>query len=98
MSTTDRIVEEAERLLDSAAHRLTTPDDGECLACYLVRALDVLGCDGGLRQVRRWQRAQSASTRGLTARVRAEGAFCDCEVLTEVLGVGPDDDCGGGFR
>lgn len=98
MSTTDRIVEEAERLIDSAAHRLTVPEDRECLACYLVHALDVFGCDGELRLTRRWQRAQSASTRGLTAHLHAEGGFCDCEVLVNVLGVGPDDECGAGFR
>lgn len=90
--TMTSIVTEAERYVARTARRLTAPHNRECLACYLCRTLPQLGCDGQLRLIHRWQRAQRQSTRGLTHYLRSYGGFCDCEVVLNVFGVDPAGD------
>lgn len=63
---------------------LPVPRVGECLACFLHRVLARQPCDMKLTQTRRWQsmqRRSGARTAGLTAHLKRNAAFCDCEVL-----------------
>jgi hypothetical protein len=87
---------------DAAAAATTTdelpvPRDGECVLCYVDRALDALGCDTTLRWVTRWRELRAPGVRGLERRLEARGGFCDCEVflngwsLREDLQI-PDED------
>lgn len=70
---------------------LTIPQAGECLPCFLRRAVNRRGCGGRLSLTSEWQWAQrrrGIRTGGLTAYLKRHGGYCDCEVLTNVY---PDD-------
>lgn len=64
-----------------------TPHPGECLVCFLERMLQRFGCDGSLRWTIRWRRANAPRMRGLENTLRAQGGYCDCEVVTNVFAV-----------
>jgi hypothetical protein len=58
---------------------------GECLHCYLDRMVDRFGCDGGSRFTDRWRRSQTPPRTELVRWLQANGGFCDCEVIFNVL-------------
>lgn len=60
------------------------PRQGECLCCFLFRALDEHGCDETLRWSRIWRDQVAPSRTGLEQHLRSRGGFCDCEVLMNV--------------
>lgn len=71
-------------LLDSAAP--AGPQGGECLPCFLRRVIDDRGCEGLCltHEWQRFQRRRGVRTSGLTAYLKRNGGFCDCEVLMNV--------------
>src|SRR3954451_23762716 len=72
---------DAERHVAAVAADLTTPDDGECVLCFVRAMLGVFGCDGTLRWVRRWRDLVRPGASGLERRMGARGGYCDCEVF-----------------
>lgn len=81
----------AAQSADALAH-LPGPRGDECLACFLRRALERQPCTGRLSLTHDWQWAQrrrGLRTGGLTAYLKRNGGYCDCEVL---LNVYPDDE------
>lgn len=67
------------------------PDDGldpgsnECLRCYLMRMLDLSGCDGTHRWTERWRDARAPRASGLIRKLAHRGGICcDCEVIFNV--------------
>jgi hypothetical protein len=65
----------------AATDALPVPRDGECVLCFVDRALDALGCDTTLRWATRWRQLRAPGVRGLERRLEARGGFCDCEVF-----------------
>jgi hypothetical protein len=57
------------------------PQEGECVLCFVARAVDDLGCDGSLRWSRRFRDLRVPSATGLEHRLAAVGGSCDCEVF-----------------
>lgn len=57
---------------------------GECLTCYLQRALRDFGCDNTLRWAKRWRDAEVPGASRLEHQLEEAGGFCDCEVLLNV--------------
>jgi len=72
---------DAERHVAAVATELTTPDDGECVLCFVRAMLDRFGCDGTLRWVRRWRELVRPRASGVERRMGARGGYCDCEVV-----------------
>ena len=60
---------------------LPSPNDGECVLCYIARMLQSHGCDTTLRWTRRWRDARLPRATGLERRFEARGGYCDCEVV-----------------
>ena len=56
----------------------------ECLACYVWRMLDELGCNATLRWSRRWRDARAPRATALERRLSKAGGFCDCELFLNV--------------
>lgn len=71
----------AERLLREAAEAITTPEQGECLHCFVARLLDAFGCDGELRLARRYRDLRAPRAVALERRLAAVGGTCDCEIF-----------------
>ncbi len=78
--TTDGVTE-IERWLRQRSAEMTTPDEGECLLCFIHRQLDELGCDNTLRFARRYRDLQVPRATALERRLGQVGGFCDCEVF-----------------
>lgn len=64
------------------------PGPRECLPCYVRRMLDRDGCLQDFRWVLRWQAEHQPE---LVDWLRREGAWCDCEVLSNVYPEQGDD-------
>ena len=63
------------------------PDPGqdECLRCYLMRMVNLAGCDGTHRWTVRWRDARAPRATGLLRKLERRGGICcDCEVLFNV--------------
>jgi hypothetical protein len=60
----------------------TAVRDHECLPCYIDRMIRASGCDNHLRWAGEWGRANRLP--GLLRWLRANGGYCDCEVLFNV--------------
>lgn len=88
--TTD-VVLEAETVLRLAADRLTTPQPGQCLACFVAAALEQYGCDGTLRFSLRYRDVTAPRAVALVSRLDRVGAFCDCELFLNGYEL-PDED------
>jgi Protein of unknown function (DUF2695) len=69
----------------AATEARTTPRDRECITCYLQRMLAQFGCDGQLRWALHWRDRNAPKTQGMRRRLMDRGAFCDCEVLSNVF-------------
>lgn len=94
-------VQQAERVIRRLLVSAFGPRERECLPCYLQRVVAEYGCNGTLEWTHRWQehqRARRIRTGGLTARLKSQGGFCDCEVLMNVYDLdpagGPSRGCG----
>ena len=61
-----------------------TPLPIECLACYVSRMLEELGCNATLRWARRWRDARAPRATALERRLATRGGFCDCELFLNV--------------
>lgn len=83
------IVDEAERELRELSRRLTTPADGECLLCFVHRALE-LGCDNTLRWATRFRDLRAPRATGLEGRLGRVGGFCDCEIFLNGYELAPE--------
>ena len=53
----------------------------ECLACFLDRALEEVGCDNTLRLAARYRDDHAPHDDGLEGWLSEHGGYCDCEVL-----------------
>ena len=82
-------VEEAEAIVLDLTRRLTTPGDGECLYCYVVRMLDHHGCDNTLRWAGAFRDCRAPRATGLEARLGQLGGFCDCEIFLNGVALAP---------
>jgi hypothetical protein len=77
----DAAVEQAEAVIIDLSRRLTTPHEGECLYCYVVRMLDEHGCDTTVRWARRFRDVLAPRATRLEHRLGGMGGFCDCEIF-----------------
>jgi hypothetical protein len=61
------------------------PSQHECLRCYLMRMVNLAGCDGTHRWTVRWRDARAPRATGLLRKLERRGGICcDCEVLFNV--------------
>lgn len=81
MTTTPKIISEAEDLVRQLATDLTRVRESECLCCYVARQLDEFGCDGTLRHALRFRDALAPRASALEKRLGRVGGYCDCEVF-----------------
>ena len=81
MTTTPKIIDEAEALVRGLATELTRVREGECLCCYVARQLDEYPCDGTLRHALRYRDAVAPRASALEKRLGRVGGYCDCEVF-----------------
>lgn len=65
------------------------PCSGECLACFLERAVTAFGCQGDLRLAARYRDLAAPRSTALESRLSAAGGYCDCEVLMNVFEPAP---------
>jgi Protein of unknown function (DUF2695) len=67
------------------ASAIPGPGENECLRCYLMRTLTLLGCDGTHRWTLRWRDTRAPRATGLLKELaRSGGICCDCEVVFNV--------------
>jgi hypothetical protein len=78
---TDALVLEIEEFLRRRAGELTAPREGECLLCFVARALTDFGCDNTLRWAGRYRNLRAPRATALEERLSTVGGFCDCEVF-----------------
>jgi hypothetical protein len=60
------------------------PASGECLACFVRRAIEPRGCTGTLVWAEQWKRVCSPRASALIGRLERLGAACDCGVVATV--------------
>lgn len=56
---------------------------GECVLCFLARAVGERGCDGSLRWVARFRETAAPDATGLEQRLARRGEPCDGRVLAD---------------
>ena len=78
---TDAIIVDLEEHLRRRARELVDPRDGECLLCFVARALHELGCDNTLRWATRYRDLRAPRATALEDRLAQVGGFCDCEIF-----------------
>jgi hypothetical protein len=81
MSSTHTIADEAESFLRRRQAEITTPGEGECLCCYVMRQLDEFGCDNRLRHALHYRDVLAPRATGLAASLSRMGGYCDCELF-----------------
>ena len=82
MSSTPRIIDEAERYVRQLATDLTRPNPGECLCCFVARQLGEFSCDGSHRHALAFRDAVAPRATALRERLARVGACCcDCELF-----------------
>lgn len=79
------IADEAESYLHGLLEEWAVPQPGECIACYLDRAIEGSGCDGDLRFAERYRDLVAPRATALLARLESAGGYCDCEVLVNAM-------------
>lgn len=67
--------------LRAKSAELVDPQEGECLLCFVARAVHELGCDCTLRWAQRFRDLRVPTATGLERRLGAVGGFCDCELF-----------------
>ena len=77
----DDVITTLENELREVSSALVDPREGECLVCFVARAVDELGCDSTLRWALRFRDLRVPEATGLERRLGEVGGFCDCEVL-----------------
>ncbi len=60
---------------------LLDPQEGECVLCFVHRAVTELGCDDTLRWSDRFRTVRVPAATALTRRMESAGWACDCEVV-----------------
>ncbi len=79
------IADEAEAYVRGLLSEWLDPDPGECLACYLDRALERHRCAGDLALAEHYRDVAAPRATALVERLESMGGFCDCEVLCNAL-------------
>lgn len=79
------ITDEAEAYLRGLLDERPPPHPGECLACYLHRALEHGGCGGDLALAGHYRDAVAPRAAALERRLGRSGGYCDCEVLANAM-------------
>jgi len=79
------IDQEAEQLVRAATDQLMQPHPGECLACFVARMLDTIGCDTSLRFACHYRDRVAPRSTALERRLGDLGGFCDCEIFLSGL-------------
>lgn len=79
------ISDEAEAYVRSLLDDWLVPHPGECVACFLDRALERSSCDGDLRFAELYRDLAAPRATALLPRLRAAGGHCDCEVLSNAM-------------
>lgn len=64
-------------------HRLLDPQVGECVLCYVHRAVTELGCDTTLRWTTRFRELRVPEATALQRRMSDVGGPCDCRIFLE---------------
>ncbi|GAB3715198.1 DUF2695 domain-containing protein [Mariniluteicoccus flavus] len=85
--TTGQWIDDLERELWVKAQRMTLPRERECFACYTARMLGEFGCNHELRWALRYRDTRAPRATALERRLSSRGAFCDCEVFLNDIGV-----------
>ena len=67
--------------MDDPTGPVPDPQEGECLVCYVHRAVAEHGCDHTLRFARHYRDVRVPAATGLRARLARVGAACDGAVL-----------------
>ncbi|WP_413316618.1 DUF2695 domain-containing protein [Agrococcus sp. 1P02AA] len=80
----ESIAQEAESIVRSLLDEWLTPRRGECLACFVQRAVEAFGCDG-LRFAKRYRDLVAPRATALERRLASSGGHCDCEYLMHVV-------------
>ena len=82
MSSTQRIIDDAERYVRELATDLLRPNPGECLCCYVARQLGEFSCNGTHRHAFAYRDAVAPRATALRERLARVGAHCcDCELF-----------------
>lgn len=65
----------------SGAQHVLDPQEGECVLCFVARAVEELGCDGTLRWAERFVVVRVPPATGVVRRLRQGAGECDCTVV-----------------
>ena len=60
------------------------PHPGECLACFVHRMLAMARCSDSLGWAEHYRLVRARRAVSLTKRLAAQGATCDCAVVTDL--------------
>ena len=66
-----------------ADDRLIDPQEGECVLCFVHRAVAELGCDTTLRWTTRFREVRVPAATALEKRTHDAGVSCDCEIFRD---------------
>ncbi|WP_417366530.1 DUF2695 domain-containing protein [Glutamicibacter arilaitensis] len=61
------------------------PVEHECLACYLLRAVCVQGCDGTQLFLLAYRDASAPRATAVARKMQLLGGYCDCEILANAI-------------
>lgn len=79
------ITDDAEAYVRSLLDEWLVPLAGECLPCFLDRALERYDCSGDLRLASHYRDLVAPRATRLEERLAAGGGYCDCEVLCNAV-------------
>lgn len=65
---------------DITGEQVLDPQEGECVLCFVTRAVGELGCDGSLRWADRFVQVRVPPATGTVRRLQTRGE-CDCVVV-----------------
>src|ERR1044072_927533 len=74
------VADEAELYLRMLADPDCEPGMYECLACFVSRRVDAVGCDSTRRWAQWFRDVKSPTATALEERLIRIGVFCDCEL------------------
>lgn len=72
------VADEAELYLKMLADPASEPGLYECLACFVSRRVEAVGCDHTWQWVQWFRDVKSPTATALEERLRRIGVFCDC--------------------
>ena len=76
------VADEAELYLKMVSDPGSEPGIYECLACFVSRRVEAVGCDGTLMWSQWFRDVKSPTASGLEERLTRIGVYCDCYVTT----------------